>query len=809
MTFLTIKTEYAGSVLAQVKRNTETTTNSVARLSSGNRLIRASDDVAALAVSTQLAARVSSLKSGLNNMLQASSLFSTTDGGLRQINESLDRMIQLSTLASSGSLSASERGFLNAEYQQLSAEIDRIAQQTNFNGVKLLESSGAGTEYKNPVTTATQTDDRASAVLSWTSNPTNNQTLVIQGTTFRFRTAPTAAPTDVRIGANIGLTLQNLARTMNAFPITTNSRVSEATYSANGSNFTITSNSFGELARNITINEVSSSSNARFDTLNSNQITYAAPGRYILGGGDIKGLGMHSTQPVGDPQDPVFQPQNKVQGRVVLTLNSATTGINNGQLLRIDDGNTGTINFAFRTVANPLNPFDIQIGANNYETLQNAVTKLNSYVTDFGGANANYAMRQLEFDRTGLTLNMQYKGYGNATDITEANIAFSETLTGGTLSATSMANGRDTGISTEGVANPAFIGTVSGFDVNYIPPSLMRLSLQVGEQVYSGICNTAFTTATLARLQSPGGGYLDLNFAANQTSGVVSDATAEVFAKRLDDAFEKITFYQDRIVDNYRGITPLDGTSLRIRRDDFSPMVVEDIKVMPVSAIGNSVPTAKVQIVINGEVFENTKVLEQSIEPTSKLILYSKTDPNHRITYTNSLLEFDLTTSVGAKMFENALKDNIPIGSILAGEGDTLSFINGDEGNNALNYTVVDATTGTLFGEEKFDLLTAENAQKANSQTLEAQKTVTSYRAYLGSLESRAGYAAAYAEIAIRNQDASMGALSDADIAAESTTYANATARGQISVSMLSQANVLHEDIVGDVFDAVQELANS
>lgn len=117
---------------------------SVGRLSSGNRIVRASDDVAAMSVGTSLRTTVSTLKMGLLNASQGSSMLQVADGALGKMQDMLLRQKALATQATSGSLTSAERGFLNQEFQNLTQEIDRLVQNTNFNGVNLL-GGGLGT----------------------------------------------------------------------------------------------------------------------------------------------------------------------------------------------------------------------------------------------------------------------------------------------------------------------------------------------------------------------------------------------------------------------------------------------------------------------------------------------------------------------------------------------------------------------------------------------------------------------------------------------------------------------------------------
>ncbi len=116
-------------------------TNSIGRLSSGNRIIRAADDVAGLSVGTVLATSVNTLRTAFTNTQQANSLLQVADGGLDNVTQLLQRQKALSVQATAGTLSADERSFLNQEFQALTSEIDRLVENTKFNQVTLLDGS--------------------------------------------------------------------------------------------------------------------------------------------------------------------------------------------------------------------------------------------------------------------------------------------------------------------------------------------------------------------------------------------------------------------------------------------------------------------------------------------------------------------------------------------------------------------------------------------------------------------------------------------------------------------------------------------
>lgn len=118
-------------------------TDSLAKLSAGTRVISAKDDAASMAIGSRLAAEVNALTQARVNSGQAASMLQVADGAMARANDILLRMKTLAVQAGSGQLSATERGMLNAEYQQLVSEIDRLANDTEFNGVTLVDGDVA------------------------------------------------------------------------------------------------------------------------------------------------------------------------------------------------------------------------------------------------------------------------------------------------------------------------------------------------------------------------------------------------------------------------------------------------------------------------------------------------------------------------------------------------------------------------------------------------------------------------------------------------------------------------------------------
>lgn len=132
---------------ANISKASSMAATSIGRLSSGERITKASDDVAALSVGTSLRTQVTTLRMALINTSQGSSMLQVADGALAEIQNILQRQKAIAVQAGSGSLTDTERGFLNQEFQNLTSEIDRIASATNFNGVTLL-GGGLGSPFQ-------------------------------------------------------------------------------------------------------------------------------------------------------------------------------------------------------------------------------------------------------------------------------------------------------------------------------------------------------------------------------------------------------------------------------------------------------------------------------------------------------------------------------------------------------------------------------------------------------------------------------------------------------------------------------------
>lgn len=129
------------------------------RLSSGIRINSAKDDAAGLAISTRMTANIRGISAAIRNANDGISLTQTAEGSLISIGDNLQRIRELAVQSSNTGNNASDRAALNNEAAQLISEIDRIANNTTFNGIKLLDGSykdqylqvGAGNEANDRI----------------------------------------------------------------------------------------------------------------------------------------------------------------------------------------------------------------------------------------------------------------------------------------------------------------------------------------------------------------------------------------------------------------------------------------------------------------------------------------------------------------------------------------------------------------------------------------------------------------------------------------------------------------------------------
>ena len=124
-------------------KNERAMSGAMEQLSTGKRINTASDDAAGLAISSRMTAQINGLNQSVRNANDAISLVQTADGALIEVTAMLQRMRTLAVQSASDTNTTADRTALDAEFDLLRTEIDRIANNTQWNGENVLDKSFA------------------------------------------------------------------------------------------------------------------------------------------------------------------------------------------------------------------------------------------------------------------------------------------------------------------------------------------------------------------------------------------------------------------------------------------------------------------------------------------------------------------------------------------------------------------------------------------------------------------------------------------------------------------------------------------
>jgi len=145
-----------GNAQAGLERNIE-------RLSSGLRINKAADDSAGLSIGNRMDNQVRGMQQANRNVQQGNNLLQTAEGGLNEVSNILGRMRELAVQSASDTVNATDRDSINLEFEQLSAEITRIAESTEYNGTTLLKGDFDGSTAAKDITLQVGADHSSTA----------------------------------------------------------------------------------------------------------------------------------------------------------------------------------------------------------------------------------------------------------------------------------------------------------------------------------------------------------------------------------------------------------------------------------------------------------------------------------------------------------------------------------------------------------------------------------------------------------------------------------------------------------------------
>ena len=141
---LTVNTNMAAMAAANTLNNTQgALSNTLARVSSGLRVTKAADDAAGQAVATNLSTQARSGRQAIRNANDGISVIQTAEAASKEVLNILDRMRELAVQSSSETLEDGERAYIDSEFHQLSDEVERIAQSSEFNDIQLSDGTNS------------------------------------------------------------------------------------------------------------------------------------------------------------------------------------------------------------------------------------------------------------------------------------------------------------------------------------------------------------------------------------------------------------------------------------------------------------------------------------------------------------------------------------------------------------------------------------------------------------------------------------------------------------------------------------------
>lgn len=210
-----------------LSHTSEDQAKSYMRLSSGNRITSAGDDAAGLSISENLRAQIRSMGQAERNANDGISFVQVAEGGLTEIGNILIRMRELSVQASSDTIGDRERGFINQEIQSLLAEVNRIADVTNYNGTSLLNGASDKSELQFQVGIRKENDNADQIVFQPNEYNFKTSELGVEGISYETIEDARSAmdQVDVAIGkvfegrAKLGATQNKLHATVNNISI--------------------------------------------------------------------------------------------------------------------------------------------------------------------------------------------------------------------------------------------------------------------------------------------------------------------------------------------------------------------------------------------------------------------------------------------------------------------------------------------------------------------------------------------------------------------------------------------------------------
>ena len=735
---------------------------SVAKISAGSRVLAARDDAAALAIGSRLRAEVAAMQQASVNAGQAVSMLQIADGAMAQVNDTLVRMQALSVQAGSDQLGSVERSLIDAEFQQLLLEVDRIAQDTEFNGQSLInggtvfnlvQASDAGTDGISNI--AFDSSVTGSSVFQY-SYTASTEVLTVTKTAVDGSTLNTATEleTNQLANNNVAITFDSTVNSADVFTYSyestgqfltvTNQRTSETatidiTDSFNaafgsGTNVIASGNTlavdFGSLGVTVTLNDAFDRTNDLAQTSVTSGANHTLSNSSFAYGTSVTSTALdtllNTTIGAGNGYDAATgiltlaaTASNTNSNTVITAIAGVNLGNGVGNALTIADG-TGSS----ALVISDANGVTLGTVTADYDATADGATTI---AIDLGGLVRNVQTNSAGTDETvqvDLTDSLDaVAGSGN-------NLSFDETLDvdiaqfGVTLT---LDKGFDR---TSNVTTTTGTTTDSSTSVNANTDSFTANSGFLTADVYDALLNLGFNSTT-------GVGY-------NATTGILTLGTTEATANS-----------GSVVLDGLAGITYDNGVAGEASAN-----------------VENGANTVAIGLVLGDG-------------STVDLGDYAATFANASTDGSTGTVGIQL----GRGVFFNQVNASALTNSF------TFKIGTGQEAQDSVTLSI-DSVSSEALGINGLDTTTSTNADAAASAISSGITTLNRARANIGASQNRLEIAVSNLATATENTEAARSALLDLDVAKEITTFTSKQILVQAGVSMLAQANQLPQNLL-------------
>jgi flagellin len=758
------------------------------RLSSGKRINSAGDDAAGLSIANRFTSQIRGLDQAVRNANDGISLIQTAEGALDESTNILQRMRELSVQSSNGIYSDSDRATLDAEVQQLVAELDRISETTSFNGQKILDGSQGSIEL--------QVGSEANETISFEIAAVNSSSLGLGSTTSDLSGGDLAAS----LSLDDGDVLIN-GQAVGSFSSTTGA----------------TNESLANLIDDINTN-ISGVTASGYNTIEATTV-----GDGVLTGGDSFDITVHAidagadvTYSVTDTsslEEMVTAINDKTGGSVTAAINSEgklTLSNTTGAAMTITDDTTS----------------DAASGGLN-GVFQGALALKSddgSAITVVKGANGTDAdLENLGFREIAAAGQVVSEGLSSGEQTTALNTN-DLTINGVAITATNATDGHNL---SNKVANINAVTDQTGVSASIIAQDSFDIDL-----TRSFATVTASDTGTAANIA----GYTDDGTDVLTLNGI--DVTTEVIAGSAADGVEGIA-------EALNDLTATTGVSASVNSNGFLELMSDGNINATVTGgaaftdLGTGIVTTAAttngglgaddgSLIINSFEIENidldsvdnavseinaasantgvTAVLDDngeiSFSGTSQMVIQAGNENGQGtakalgITFdTNSISTGDGdsgTEGVDSLTLEARMQltseDDAPISLELTANGSTAT------GLSDLNTDLSGTVTGSALSN--ISVATATGAQNAIESIDTALETINSTRSDLGAINNRLDFTVSNLSNVSENASAARSRIMDADFASETAALSRSQVLQQASQAMLAQANARPQQVL-------------